>query len=214
MSAPDHSHALPELARVEVRGITREAFIVRGALAAGAAYGLAAIGPYVHGALAQTGAADADVARFALTLELLESEYYEQALKRTPGLGGDTRAVAKEIGDNEREHVDTLQQLITQLGGNPARSLGVDFGDNLSSVAKFLRLAQTLEGTGVSAYNGAAPQIVSKEVLETAGEIVQVEARHAAVIRFIRDGEIASSAFDESLDMAQVQQAIKPYLRS
>jgi rubrerythrin len=203
----------PELAQIEVRGMTREAFIVRGALAAGAAYGVAAVGPYVHGALAQTGAADADVARFALTIELLESEYYTQALTKTQGLGGDTRSVAKEIRDNELEHVQTLKQLITQLGGNPERSLAVDFGDNLSSEAKFLKLAQTFEDTGVSAYNGAAPQIVSKDVLEVMGEIVQVEARHAAVIRFIRDHDIAPSAFDDSLDMAQVQQAIKPYLR-
>ena len=34
-----------------------------------------------------------------------------------------------------------------------------------SGTAGFLKLAQTFEDTGVSAYNGAAPQIKSKEVL-------------------------------------------------
>ena len=52
-----------------------------------------------------------------------------------------------------------------------------------NDTAGFLKLAQTFEDTGVSAYNGAAPAIKSKEVLAAAGSIVQVEARHAAAIR-------------------------------
>ena len=203
----------PELASIEVHGMTREAFIVRGAVAAGAAYGIAAVGPYVQGALAQTGAADADVARFALTLELLEAEYYEQAVKQVPDLSREVLPVAKEIRDNELEHVDTLRQLVTQLGGNPAGTLAVRFGDSFASESRFLTLAQTFEDTGVSAYNGAAPQLVSKDVLETAGEIVQVEARHAAVIRDLRGEDIAPSAFDASLDMAQVERLVNPYIR-
>ncbi|MBA2343145.1 MAG: ferritin-like domain-containing protein [Thermoleophilaceae bacterium] len=203
----------PELAAVEVEGMTREAFIVRGALAAGAAYGVVAVGPYVHSALAQTASADADIARFALTLELLEYEYYERAVKQVPNLSGEVRSVAKEIRDNELEHVDALQQLIAQLGGTPAKKLAVRFGDSFASESRFLTLAQTFEDTGVSAYNGAGPQIVSKDVLETAGEIVQIEARHAAVIRDLRGEDIAPSAFDASLDMAQVERIANPFIR-
>ena len=64
---------------------------------------------------------------------------------------------------------------------------------------EFLNLAQTFEDTGVSAYNGAAPQIKSKEVLGAAGSIVQVEARHAAAIRLQNGEEPAPEAFDPSL---------------
>ncbi len=219
MSAPGHKLAAcarngaPELARVEVDGMTREAFIIRGALAAGAAYGFAAVGPYVQGAFAQTGARDTDVARFALTLELLEYEYYERAVKEVPNLSSEVLPVAKEIRDNELEHVDALQQLISQLGGTPARSLAVRFGDSFRDESSFLTLAQTFEDTGVSAYNGAAPQIVSRDVLEAAGEIVQIEARHAAVIRDLRGEDIAPSAFDQSLDMQQVERIANPFIR-
>jgi hypothetical protein len=76
----------------------------------------------------------------------------------------------------------------------------------------FLKLAQTLEDTGVSAYNGAGPSITSKEVLAAAGSIVQIEARHAAVIRQLRGNVPAPDAFDASLDTNQVLAAVKPLI--
>jgi len=43
----------PELAAVEIHGMTRGAFIMRAALAAGSVYGLQTVGPLVNEALAQ-----------------------------------------------------------------------------------------------------------------------------------------------------------------
>ena len=85
-----------------------------------------------------------------------------------------------------------------------------DFG--YSDTAGFLKLAQTFEDTGVSAYNGAGPAIKSKEVLGAAGSIVQVEARHAAAIRLQNKAEPAPEAFDPSLDEAQVLKAVEPFI--
>ena len=62
------------------------------------------------------------------------------------------------------------------------------FAFGLKTQKDFEKLAITLEDTGVSAYNGAAPMIKSTEVLAAAGSIVQVEARHAAALRFL--GEV------------------------
>ena len=39
--------ASPELGAVEVHGMSRASFILRGAVAAGAVYGAGAVGPYV-----------------------------------------------------------------------------------------------------------------------------------------------------------------------
>jgi hypothetical protein len=61
--------ASPEFGAVEVHGMNRASFIVRGAVAAGAVYGTAAVGPYVSNALAQSGSSDVDILNFALTLE-------------------------------------------------------------------------------------------------------------------------------------------------
>ena len=48
----NHKLVSPELGAVEVHGLTRASFILRGALAAGAVYGAGAVAPFVSDALA------------------------------------------------------------------------------------------------------------------------------------------------------------------
>ena len=212
--------AVPELAAVEVRGVTRSAFILRSALAAGAVYGGAAVGPFVRQALGQAemgqreGAGDVEILNFALTLEVLENGFYEMALKQVKGLSRDVKRLATTIRDNEAAHVGALTKTIRDLGGKPAAAPKLDFGDAFGSEDSFLELAQTLEDTGVSAYNGAGPQIQDKKVLAAAGSIVQVEARHAAAIRLERGEEIAPAAFDETLEQQEVLEQVEPFIRS
>ena len=188
--------------------------MVRGAVAAGAVYGLSAVGPYVREALAQEGGGDLEILNFALTLEYLEAAFYEQGLKRVPGLQRNVRSLATEIRDNENEHVTALTGTIKELGGTPVKAPGVDFGNAYKNQKSFLKLAQTLEDTGVSAYNGAAPQIMSPEVLGAAGSIVQIEARHAAAIRLLNGKQPAEGAFDPALDMQAVLDAVQPFVKS
>jgi len=205
--------AAPELANVEVHGITRHAFMARSAIAAGTVYGLATVGPFVREAMAQEGGGDVDILNFALTLEFLEAAFYDQALKEVGGLGGQTKEIATTLRDNENEHVDALTATINDLGGKPVKAPGVDFGAAFANEKSFLKTAQTFEDLGVSAYNGAAPAIESKEVLAAAGGIVQVEARHAAAIRFLRGEDITPAAFDEALEMQEVLDAAKPFIK-
>jgi hypothetical protein len=204
----------PELAAIDIQGISRGSFLVRGAVAAGAVYGLGAVSPFVREALAQEGGGDVEILNFALTLEYLEAAFYTQALKRTKGLSGDARSLAKEIRDNENEHVGALVSTIKDLGGTPVKAPGVDFGTAFANQESFLKLAQTFEDTGVSAYNGAAPAIKSKDVLAAAGSIVQIEARHAAAIRLLNGQPISDGGFDKSLDMQAVLDAVKPFVKS
>lgn len=206
--------ALPELAAIEIKGMTRQSFMMRGALTAGAVYGLGTVGPFVKSAIAQEGGGDVEILNFALTLEYLEAAFYVQALKQVPGLSGDVKALATEIRDNENEHVDALKATIEQLSGMPVKAPGVDFGNAFENQKSFLKLAQTFEDTGVSAYNGAAPAIQSKEVLGAAGSIVQIEARHAAAIRLLNGKQPAAGAFDPALEMQQVLDAVQPFVKS
>ena len=207
--------AHPELAQVAVRGMSRGSFILRSALAAGAIAGSAAVGPFVGQALAQDdeAAPDVEIVNFALTLELLEAAFYEEALKQVSGLSGDLLALTEEIASNEQEHVSVLTRTVSDLGGVPVDKPKLDFGKAFSDEKAFLELAQTLEDTGVSAYNGAAPMIQSEEVLAAAGSIVQIEARHAALIRFTRGEEPAPVAFDETLEEQEVLDAVQPFIK-
>jgi rubrerythrin len=204
----------PELAAIDIQGISRQSFLVRGAVTAGAVYGLGAVGPFVRQAIAQEGGGDVEILNFALTLEYLEAAFYTQALKQTRGLSGDVKSLATEIRDNENEHVAALMSTIEDLGGSPVQAPGVDFGKAFANQKSFLKLAQTFEDTGVSAYNGAAPAIESTDVLAAAGSIVQIEARHAAAIRLLNGQPISDGGFDKALDMQAVLAAVKPFVKS
>ncbi len=209
----DHELAHPELAAVEViddsEDLSRSQVILKGALAAGAVYGTLMVGPYVRKAFAMSGGGDVDIVNFALTLEYLESTFYAEAKKRAKARG-ELKSLINLLADDERQHVEALTATVKQLGGKPVAEPKFDFP--YTDTAGFLKLAQTFEDTGVSAYNGAAPMIKSKEVLGAAGSIVQVEARHAAAIRLQNDEEPAPEAFDPSLDEAQVLKAVEPFI--
>jgi len=191
------------------RDLSRSDVILKGALAAGAVYGTFMVGPYVRKALAMSGDSDVDILNFALTLEYLESTFYDEAKTRAKA-SGELKSLIGLLADDEKQHVEALTATIEKLGGKPVAEPKFDFP--YSDTAGFLKLAQTFEDTGVSAYNGAGPLIKSKEVLGAAGSIVQVEARHAAAIRLQNSEEPAPEAFDPSLDEAQVLKAVEPFV--
>jgi serine-rich repeat adhesion-like glycoprotein len=205
--------ANPELADVRVdedsEDLSRSEVLLKGALAAGAVYGTLAVGPFVRRALAMSGGGDVDILNFALTLEYLESTFYAEAKSRA-GASGELKSLIELLAKDEQEHVEALAGTVKKLGGKPVAKPKFDFP--YSDTAGFLKLAQTFEDTGVSAYNGAAPMIKSKEVLTAAGSIVQVEARHAAAIRLQNKEEPAPAGFDEPLAEKQVLKAVEPFI--
>jgi ferritin-like protein len=209
-----HELAHPELAGVEVLDesggdLSRAEVILKGALAAGAVYGLGMVAPFVRRALAAADGGDVGILNFALTLEYLEAEFYAEA-KRRAGASGELKSLIGLLAEDEQQHVEALTASVRKLGGKPVAKPKFDFP--YGNTAGFLKLAQTFEDTGVSAYNGAGPMIESKEVLGAAGSIVQVEARHAAAIRLQNGAEPSPEAFDPALEEAQVLKAVEPFL--
>ena len=113
--------ASPELGAVEVHGMSRASFILRGAVAAGAVYGAGAVGPYVSSALAQSASSDIDILNFALTLEYLETDFYN-VKGAAVGLSGEAKKLAQSFGDEEADHVAALTNAITAAGGSRSPS--------------------------------------------------------------------------------------------
>jgi hypothetical protein len=201
----------PGLAQIDIDGMTRSSFLLKGALAAGALYGAGAVTPFVSQAFAASEGGDVEILNFALTLEYLEADFYNVKGK-TVGLKGQAKSYARMFGEEEADHVNALTATIKQLGGKPVAKPTFVFP--ATSEKSFLALASVLENAGVGAYNGAAPSLHSKEVLAAAGGIVQIEARHAAAINLlIGQSPTPNQGFDRPLTKAQVLAKAGPLIK-
>lgn len=200
----------PDLGAIEVHGMTRASFILRGALLAGATLGVGAVSPFVSDALAASS--DIDILNFALTLEMLETDFYKHKATEVH-LSGEAKTLAAQFAGEEQQHVDALTQAIKAGGGTPVKHPTFVFP--ATDQASFLALAYTLENTGVSAYNGAGPALKNKQLLAAAGSIVQVEARHAAAIGVLTNKPVTpNGGFDKPLSKAQVLKIAGPLIKA
>lgn len=134
---------------------------------------------------------DAGILNYAYALEQLEAAYYTAALT-SPGFDQCSPAEQEVFRDLQKHEVIHREFLKKALGPNAISEIEFN-GHTVASLTAnrdvLLSTSQLLEDTGVSAYNGAGKYLVHPEFLLVAGKIVSVEARHAAAIRDIRDGE-------------------------
>jgi hypothetical protein len=202
------------LAAIEVRGMTREAFLARVTLAAAAAYGAGAVGPFVREALAlsperREAVGDIGILNFALTIQFIEASFYEEGRRAAP-LSGRARTLVDEIVANEAEHVRVLRQVIVDLRGRPVAPPEVSFRRAFGSRASALQVARDLEDTAVHVLVGSGRDLVSKEVLTRLASLAQVEARHSALLRVLQGGEAAPQAFEDTLSIPQARDRLSP----
>jgi rubrerythrin len=160
----------------------------------------------------QFGKGDLGILNYALTLEYLETAFYQQAAK-SGKLKGDVLAVAKMFGKHEAEHVAALEATVKKLGGTPAKKPVAEFP--LDSQKAILDLAATVENLGAAAYLGQAGNIKNKDVLAAALSIHSVEARHAAALNAVIGKPITpDGAFAKPADAAKVLASVKPFIQS
>lgn len=159
---------------------------------------------------------DIDVLNYALTLEHLEYSFYRDGIGQftfgNDPFGGSIDTNLAAIRDHEGAHVDTLTQVITDLGGEPVAEATYDFG--YTDAGSFLATAAALENTGVSAYDGAGASLETPALLTAAGTIVAVEARHAAYLNLVIGEVPFPAAFETALTPAEVLEIAGPFIVS
>ncbi|MEJ7825296.1 MAG: ferritin-like domain-containing protein [Solirubrobacteraceae bacterium] len=169
------------------------------------------------------GKGDLAILNYALTLEFLEADFYKQVIDS--GIVKDPKQVslAKQFGETEQTHVDSLKAAIEDMGGTAVTAPKTKFQPTLDKgLMAVLETAATVENLGAAAYLGAAGRIKSKEVLATALAIHSVEARHAAALNSLvgrgfggkggLEGSLPDGAFAKGMDEAAVLAAVKPFL--
>lgn len=169
--------------------------------------------------MAQTEAPFKDVVEvlnYALTLEHLEATFYREAVEMFDaaayvaiGFQESVRDRIVDIAKHEKDHVDALTAVITQLDGTPVEEAKYNFG--YTDLTSFLATAAVIEGVGVSAYQGAAQYLQENgDLLSAALTIHGVEARHAAYLNLLTDANPFPDAVNPTLTPAEVLETVTP----
>ncbi|MGI9020375.1 MAG: ferritin-like domain-containing protein [Solirubrobacterales bacterium] len=158
------------------------------------------------------GEGDLGIVNYALTLEYLEADFYDQVA--SSGLfKGDDLALIKAIGDSEQQHVDALLATVKSLKGEAAPVPETKFP--LDDAESVLELAATVENLGAAAYLGAAGLIEDEGILAAALSIHSVEARHAAALNVLTgQSPTPDGAFAQPADMETVLAEVQPFIVS
>ena len=134
---------------------------------------------------------DFGVLNYAYALEQLEAAFYIQVASNPPSTFSQAeKTYFQDIQFHEIAHREFFKKA---LGTAAIGSLEVNFSSiNFTDRTSVLNAAKAFEDLGVAAYNGAGVRLKSDTYLTLAGQIVSVEARHAAYIRdLISNGSFA-----------------------
>jgi rubrerythrin len=158
----------------------------------------------------QFGKGDVGILNYALTLEYLETAFYQDVADSGLFKGAEL-ATIKKFGSEEAQHVAVLSATVKKLGGKPAPQPKTEFP--LESAKSVLELAGTVENLGAAAYLGQAGNIESPEVLAAALSIHSVEGRHAAALNTLLGMPITpDGAFAVPADAKTVLESVEPFI--
>jgi Ferritin-like domain len=216
LEAVDTDGAIREAAEA-VSGDTRLSFLRKAGVAGGSALGGGAIlSALIPGAAmakevgappSSFGAGDIGILNYALTLEYLESAFYNAAAKAGKIHNKALKSFLQTVQKDENAHVKLLRGA---LGSKAVKEPKFNFQGIPSDPAKFAATAYVLENTGVHAYLGQATNISAVAYLVVAAEIVTIEARHSGAIALFLGKDIAPSGpLDKPWTASKVLSAVK-----
>ena len=167
---------------------------------------------------------DTGILNYAFALEQLEAAFYTAVLA-APVFATLSATEQEVFTDLQRHEVIHREFFRNALGTNAIANLAPNAAAVSGALANrntLLLAAETFEDLGVAAYNGAGKYLTTPANLLSAGKIVSVEARHAAVIRDLRDGAngtkfansevVNAQGLDVKLEFTPVLTAADPFI--
>jgi len=176
---------------------------------------------------------DIDILNYALTLEYLQANFYDEALSN---IGRDDILELEPLDDlnmshklvdeavdriidefetikaHEKAHVAFLEETIESFDEEPIDEPEFSFGDAVEDPKAFIEAAITIEDTAVGAYAGAAPFIEDEDVLPPALGVHSVEARHASFVRALGLESGFPDAVDEPLSREEAEEIASEFI--
>jgi Ferritin-like domain len=179
---------------------------------------LAVVGGAV-GVLADTASADPisdqDLAYFRLlvTAELLQSNFYSQAIAASVTSGDVTKYIQRAYL-NEQEHYQSVAGIISGSGNVPAVSSDINFSyptGTFDDEKSILKAAATLESAVVSMYAGAMGGIVTNQFKTGLGQIAACEAQHSSYFETANGSHPFWLSFPPAFTIQQASDAMNAY---
>jgi len=165
-------------------------------------------------------ASDIVVFKFADVLEQLESAFYTQALAKfqesdftTAGFANPQVPIEqmKVMQFDEQTHSVALQSALKSFGEEPITNCKFNFEPVLKDLATTVATARVVENVGVSAYLGGATLITDPVLLDAAGSILSIEARHSTILNVLSAGSAIPSPFDIPLAPNEIIAIAAPF---
>ena len=159
---------------------------------------------------------DLNTLNYALVLEQLESAFYNYSSSlynassfAAAGYNSSVYSTFVQITSNEAIHVSALRAVISGTGGTPYPVCNyAPLFALVTSVQSYVAVAQVLENTGVSAYDGAVNAIASTQLQQVAATIATIEARHAAFLNLLVTGQPFPNVTDTPMTPTMVAAAV------
>jgi hypothetical protein len=198
--------------------IRRRVFMRQAVLLSGGLAAVQALAPHAASAQDARLAQDISVLNYALTLERLEADFYVTGLQRFTAADFSGFGVVnlferlRDIRDHEVAHVQTLTGVVRDIGGKPVEDGSFQFP--YTDARSFLRVAQVLENTGVSAYDGAIALLRTPQLQTAGATIATIEARHAAFLNYVNGDNPFPAATDTPKSPGEIVTAIQPFVRT
>ncbi|KAG5353625.1 hypothetical protein C0989_004306 [Termitomyces sp. Mn162] len=167
-------------------------------------------------------ASDVLVFKFADVLEQLENSFYTQAIAKfqdadfTAAGFSSSQVPAQQfqnIQSDEASHSQMLQNALKSFGETPITGCNFDFSSALADVSNMAATARVVENLGVSAYLGGATLLTDPVLLDIAGSILSVEARHQTILNVLSSiGTAIPAAYDIAFTPSEVLAVASPFI--